>query len=168
MEETIPTCAFTGHRIEKLPWGENEDDPRCLRLKQELADAAEAVYRGGVRHYLCGMATGCDMYFCETVLALRSEHPDVTIEAAIPWEGQSAGWSGALRRRYDRLVTECDYHTLVCHSYTPDCLMRRNRYMVDNATVLIAAYGGKPGGTMNTLLYAMRQGLEVIQILVPE
>lgn len=168
MNETIPACAFTGHRIGKLPWGKNESDPRCLQLKRALADAAEAVYRGGVHHYLCGMATGCDMYFCEAVLALRDERSDVTLEAAIPWEGQSRGWSAPLRRRYDRLVTECDYHTLVCHSYTPDCLMRRNRYMVDNATVLIAAYGGRPGGTMNTLLYAIRQGLEVIQIPIPE
>ena len=168
MEESVPACAFTGHRMEKLPWGQNEEDPRCLRLKQALADAAEAVYRSGVRHFFCGMATGCDMYFCETILALRAEHPDVTLEAAIPWEGQAAGWSEPLRRRYDRLVTECDYHTLVCRSYTPDCLMRRNRYRVDNAGVLIAAYSGRPGGTMNTLLYAMRQGLEVIQIPIPE
>lgn len=168
MEETAPACAFTGHRIEKLPWGENEDDPRCVKLKRELADAVDAVYRSGVRHFLCGMATGCDMYFCEAVLALRAEHDDVTLEAAIPWEGQSESWSAPLRRRYDRLVTECDYHTLVCRGYTPDCLMRRNRYMVDNATVLIAAYGGKTGGTMNTLLYAIRQGREVIQIPVAD
>lgn len=168
MDERIPACAFTGHRIEKLPWGQDENDPRCMKLKQELSDAVEAVYRSGVRHFLCGMATGSDMYFCEAVLSLRAEHADVTIEAAIPWDGQSSAWSEALRRRYDRLVTECDYHTLVCHSYAPDCLMRRNRYMVDNATVLIAAYGGKPGGTMNTLLYAMRQGVEVIQIPITE
>ena len=168
MEETQAACAFTGHRIEKLPWGENEDDPRCRKLKDELADAVEAVYRSGVRHFLCGMATGCDMYFCEAVLSLRAEHSDVTLEAAIPWEGQSRGWSETLRRRYDRLVTECDYHTLVCRGYTPACMMRRNRYMVDSASVLIAAYSGQPGGTMNTLLYAMRQGREVVQIAIPE
>ena len=168
MEETQAACAFTGHRIEKLPWGENEDDPRCRKLKGELADAVEAVYRSGVRHFLCGMATGCDMYFCEAVLSLRAEHSDVTLEAAIPWEGQSHGWSEALRRRYDLLVTECDYHTLVCRGYTPACMMRRNRYMVDSASVLIAAYSGRPGGTMNTLLYAMRQGREVVQIAIPE
>ena len=40
--------------------------------------------------------------------------------------------------------------------------------MVDSASVLIAAYSGQPGGTMNTLLYAMRQGREVVQIAIPE
>ena len=43
-------------------------------------------------------------------------------------------------------------------------MMRRNRYMVDNAAVLIAVYNGSPGGTRNTMLYAMRQGLEIIEI----
>ena len=36
------TCAFSGHRPEKLPWGEDESDPRCaalkIRLEQELRE----------------------------------------------------------------------------------------------------------------------------------
>ena len=64
------TCCFTGHRSAKLPWGANENDPRCLRLKSDLADAVEAVYEGGVRHFICGMAEGCDIFFGEAVAAL--------------------------------------------------------------------------------------------------
>ena len=67
MEKTV-TCAFTGHRENKRPWRGREDDPRCLRLKQMIFDAVEAVYQGGVRHYICGMAHGCDFYFAEAVL----------------------------------------------------------------------------------------------------
>ena len=33
------TCCFTGHRPDKLPWGEDESDPRCLRLKRAIAQA---------------------------------------------------------------------------------------------------------------------------------
>ena len=62
MEKTT-TCAFTGHRENKLPWRGDESDARCLRLKQQIYDAAEAVYCGGIRHYICGMANGCDFYF---------------------------------------------------------------------------------------------------------
>ena len=36
------TCCFTGHRPEKLPWGDDEADPRCRALKRKLADAVEA------------------------------------------------------------------------------------------------------------------------------
>ena len=34
-------------------------------------DAVELAYEQGYRHFLCGMAQGCDLYFCETVLRLR-------------------------------------------------------------------------------------------------
>ena len=168
MNEREHTCAFTGHREEKLPWRGDEDDVRCAALKRCIYDAAEAVYRDGVTHFICGMATGCDMYFCEAVLELREEHPEITLEAAIPCEGQSKRWPAPLRRRYDRLVTECDYQTVISRDYTPECMMRRNRYMVDASAYLIAAYNGAGGGTRATLLYAMRQNLNIIQIPVEE
>ena len=78
------SCCFTGHRPGKLPWGYAEEDPRCRLLKERIADAVEGAYQEGFQHFLCGMAMGCDLYFCEAVLELRSRHPDVTVEAAIP------------------------------------------------------------------------------------
>ena len=85
-------CCFTGHRPAKLPWGYREEDLRCLDLKRRMADAVEAAYAEGYRHFLCGMAMGCDLYFCECVLALREAHPDVTVEAAIPCPTQADAW----------------------------------------------------------------------------
>lgn len=158
------SCCFTGHRLEKLPWGDNERDAACISLKERIAASVEAVYVSGVTHYICGMATGCDMYFGEAVAELRRAHDEVTLEAAVPYDGQSNRWSAALKKRYNRLLSECDYVTVVSRDYTPDCMMKRNRYMVDNARVLIAAYNGSRGGTMNTMLYAMRSGVEIIEI----
>ena len=43
------TCCFTGHRPEKLPWGWDEEDPRCRRLKEKLRDAVETAEAMGVR-----------------------------------------------------------------------------------------------------------------------
>lgn len=163
MDKTT-TCAFTGHRESKLPWRGDEEDARCLRLKEMIYDAAESLYRSGVRHYICGMANGADLYFCEAVIALREEHRDITLEAAIPFEGQAERWTAPLKARYDRLVSQCDYITVVQRDYSPDCMMRRNRYMVDSSSFLIAAYNGRGGGTQATLLYAIRNGLEVIQL----
>ena len=51
------TCSFTGHRPEKLPWGEDESDIRCAQLKERLFDAVLAAYDQGYRHFLCGMAS---------------------------------------------------------------------------------------------------------------
>ena len=162
------TCCFTGHRAAKLPWKFQEHDPRCIALKQKIYDAVEAVYASGVRHYICGMANGCDLYCGEAVLQLRRQHPEITLEAAVPYEGQARTWPSEQKVRWDYLYDACDYQTIVSHSYTPDCMMRRNRYMVDNSAVLIAAYSGASGGTLNTMLYAMRKKREVIQILIEE
>ena len=98
------TCCFTGHRPEKLPWGYDERDPRCLALKARLDRAVEEAWEKGMRHFICGMAQGADFYFCEAALALRARRPGVTVEAAIPCEEQASRWPEADRERYFRLV----------------------------------------------------------------
>ena len=82
MPEREHTCCFTGHREYKLPWGSDENDPRCRKLQQQLFDAVDAVYAAGIRHFICGMANGCDLYFFDAARYLRLQHPEVTIEAA--------------------------------------------------------------------------------------
>ena len=158
------SCCFTGHRPEKLPWRYREADLRCLSLKRRIADAAEAAYQEGYRHFLCGMALGCDLYFCEAVLALRERLPGVTVEAAIPCPFQDAGWPPDQRARYRRLIGACDFETLVSAAYTSSCMQRRDRYMVDHASLLIAAFDGTPGGTRYTVAYAMSRGVPVVDL----
>ena len=158
------SCCFTGHRPEKLPWRYREADLRCLSLKRRIADAAEAAYEEGYRHFLCGMALGCDLYFCEAVLALRDQYPDITVEAAVPCPTQADAWALDQRERYTRLVEACDFETLVQRHYDRGCMLRRDRYMVDHASLLIAAFDGTPGGTRYTMQYAMSRGLSIVDL----
>ena len=162
MERKDISCCFTGHRPEKLPWGCDERDERCVKLKEELACHLEGLYLAGLRHFICGMARGCDFYFAEAVLRLRQKYPDVTLEAALPCDSQSSAWPADERRRYDHLLAECDEVTFVAHRYSPGCMQRRNRYMVDSSSVLLAVFNGTAGGTMQTILYAQRSGLKLI------
>ncbi len=158
--EREKTCCFTGHRPEKLPWGHDETDQRCLALKTKIARAVEGAYIQGYRHFICGMANGADFYFCEAAQALRDDCPGVTVEAAIPCESQPDRWSEADRNRYFQLVGLCDFETMVQHQYDRGCMLRRNRYMVDHSSLVIAAFDGTLGGTMYTLTYAMKKGVE--------
>ena len=162
------SCCFTGHRPGKLPWRYDETDPRCLALKRRIADAAEAAYEEGYRHFLCGMALGCDFYFCEAVLALREKHPGITVEAAIPCPTQADAWRPDQRARYRRLVEACDFETLVSTGYTSYCMQRRDRYMVDHASLLIAAFDGTPGGTQYTVQYALSRRVSVVDLPLTE
>jgi uncharacterized phage-like protein YoqJ len=146
----------------KLPWGMNENDPRCLRLKEELDARLEAVYESGYRHFLCGMAIGCDMYFAEAVLALRQRHPDLVLEAAVPCDSQADRWNRPQREQYADLLGQCDLVTYVSHLYSPGCMMKRNQYMIDSSSLLLACFNGRSSGTMSTILYAERQGVQTI------
>ena len=116
----------------------------------------------GYRNFICGMAIGCDMYFAEAVLALRENYPDVHLEAAIPCGGQPDRWAKKDRLRYNALIDAADTVTVLQTHYSPDCMMKRNYYMVDKSSMLIACFDGRPGGTMSTVLYAQRQGLSVL------
>lgn len=162
MMDREKTCCFTGHRPDKLPWGEDESDPRCLRLKRAVAQAVEDVYISGVRHFITGMARGCDLYCAEAVLALREAEAVITLECARPCETQADSWPAGERARYQTILDRCNYETLVQHHYDRFCMLRRNRYMVDRSGLLIAIYNGVPkGGTFQTLAYAMQKGLTV-------
>ena len=164
MDKKSVSCCFTGHRPEKLPWGADERDSRCIKLKEELACHLEGLYLAGFRHFICGMARGCDLYFAEAVLALREKYPEVTLEAALPCDSQSNAWRAEERRRYEHLLAESDEVSFVAHRYTPGCMQRRNEYMVEHAALLLAVYNGTAGGTMQTILRAQRMGLQVITI----
>jgi len=158
------SCCFSGHRPEKLPWRNDEENPRAIALKEKLFDVVEALYQSGITHFICGMARGSDFYFCEAVLRLREEQNGITLEAALPYEEQAALWSEEDRNRYFRLVSQCDYETLIQTEYSQDCMKKRNYYMVDHATVLVAVYDGQFGGAVQTVNYAKRKGLEIIEV----
>ena len=167
--EQEKSCCFTGHRPEKLPWGTNELDKRCLELKARLEDAVQQAYKAGMRHFICGMAKGTDLYFAETVLRLRAVYEGITLEAARPCQTQAQGWSEEEQCRYQEILEQCDYETLVQHSYDRGSMWRRNRYMVDRSSMVIAAYNGDPkGGTAQTLAYAMSKGIKTIILDVEE
>ena len=178
------SCAFTGHRPGKLPWGEDESDLRCIALKAKLRAAVESAIHEGMEHFICGMAEGCDLYFAETVLALKSTYPHITLEAAIPCPSQADGWGEAQKSRYRDILARCDYETMVQQmnaamqtvvedptvnagiagvGYIPGW-QRRNRYMVDHASLLIAVNDGARGGTRSTIEYAFKRGVNVLDI----
>lgn len=156
------TCCFTGHRPGKLPWGDNERDPRCLALKRSILRELEGLYRRGWRHFISGMALGCDLYFAEAALELRKTCPGLTLEAALPFPGQADRWPEHCRARWRSVLDACDLESVVQHRYDRGCMLRRDRYMADRSSAVLAVFDGSPGGTKYTLDYAARQGLEIL------
>ena len=158
------TCSFIGHRAQNLPFGFNEDDPRCLELKKKLQSIIENLYETGVRHFITGMATGVDMYAAEIVIELKKEHPDIILESAIPYETQAIYWSVAMRERYYNIAAKCDIETMLQHRYTADCIRKRNIFMVNHSDYVVAVLDGRRNIISNTVEYAKTVGKGVICI----
>ena len=131
-------CAFTGYRPQKMPFGFNESDPRCVDFKRRVKETIQALYDMGYRHFISGGALGMDMFAAEAVLELRARH--------------------------DRLFAQADITTATGHAYTRSAMFRRNHYLVDNADLLLAAFDGQSGGTAMTCELARRYDVPVMKI----
>ena len=156
--------AFTGHRPEKLPWGQDESDPRCEALKQRICDEICREAEIGERDFACGMARGCVLYFAEAVLEAKRSFPHLRLYGYLPCRSQPDRWPSREQSRYRQLLAACDGVILIQEGYTPDCMLRRNRRMVDDAAALMSVWDGTHGGTGAAVYYARRQGKRLIPL----
>jgi len=105
-----------------------------------------------------------DMFAAEAVVELREQFPEIILEMVSPFDSQAAKWSPELRARHDRLFEIADVVTATGHEYTKGALFTRNRYLVTNADIILAAFDGQPGGTAMTCDLARRYDVPVIKI----
>ena len=158
-------CCFTGHRSQKLPWGFNEQDKRCLKMKEELYLEIEKSINEGYDTFLCGMALGFDTICAETVLQLKEKYKFVKLIGALPCKNQDCKWNIDQKKRYRNLLKQLDDIRCIYEEYNgAECMLERNNYMVNNSSKMIALFNGLPGGTKKTIEYAKQQGLKIVII----
>ena len=62
-------------------------------------------------------------------------------------------------------MAEANEVVYVNQAYRSDCMLERNRYLVDHSSILLAVYNGSyRSGTGMTVRYAQKLGREVIII----
>ena len=147
------TCCFTGHRPEKL---NTQEADLVSALETEILQAIA----DGFRIFLVGMARGTDIWAAETVVKLKHTGSPIYLVCAIPFDGFELRWSAAWQKRYTDVLRESDMVRYVCPRYERACFQKRNVWMVDRSSRVIAVYNGHSGGTRNTLVYAKKQGVE--------
>lgn len=154
-----------GHRPYKFPWRYNEADPRCVALKAALSAQIEALMRSGVTEMYSGMAEGTDTWCSQIVLSLRKENPVLRLHCVLPHKGQADKWTPSAQELYHTILAQADTIEYVSWEYHRNCMLERNRRLVDHAGWLLAVYNGEQrGGTAATLRYARKTGREVIVI----
>jgi len=163
----MTTCMFTGHRPQKLPFKFNEQDRRCIALKEYLAELIVEKVRSGVTHFLSGMALGTDLYSAEIVLSFKNQFSGLTLDAVLPCSDQTSKWNEEQARRHHEILKKCDKVLLLQDAYTSDCMQKRNQYIVNQADVILAVWDGRGGGTANTVKYALSQN-KPVRVIHPQ
>jgi len=159
------SCAFTGHRPKSFPWKNDESDPRCAALKAALAEQIQALAGRGVTDFLSGMAEGTDLWCAEIVLALRQERPALKLHCILPCKEQADQWSPPSQERYRAILDQADSVVYVNRASRKNCMLERNRFLVEYAGILLAVYNGAPrSGTGATVRRARKTGREIILI----
>lgn len=145
------TCCFTGHR----------DIPP--ELKPYIAKQLERILRNligeGIRYFGSGGARGFDLMAADIVLQLKKEFPHIRLIMVLPCRDQNRGWKGEDLQHYERVLSQADKVVYVQEKYTPGCMQKRNRHLVDNSSVCVAYCIRRYGGTAYTVEYALRKKL---------
>ena len=165
----MKTCAFIGHRPDKMPWGNNENGPEGVLFKFRLREAIEHLIGRGFTDFMSGGALGFDQIAAEIVLRLCDDkYPWLRLIMVCPWNGQADKWTSEQKRRWQGILEASDKVIYIGDHFEKNVFFRRNRYLVDNADRILAAYNGDPNsGTAMTIRYAHKKGIKV-SILVPE
>ena len=147
--------AGTGHRPPKL--GGYSDAAHQILIQY----AEEALKYIKPDKVISGMALGWDQALAQAAINL-----DIPFIAAVPFKGQESRWPIESQERFKRLLSKADETVVTSSSggYAAWKMTVRNKYMVNNASIILAMYDGSDGGTKNCLNYAKIKNKKIINL----
>ena len=147
-------CCFTGHRPEKLKSGEED-------IKKALRPVVEQAVADGDTDFIVGMAPGVDIWAAEIVLELKKKNDSIKLICAKPFPNFCNRRHKDYTERAQNIMSQAFSVYDVSDGYQRDCYIKRDRWMVDNSSRVIAVFNGTPGGTKYTIDYATGKGKDV-------
>lgn len=151
------TCCFTGHR--------QIQPEHAYALPAAVESAIRGLIAQGYFIFVAGGAMGFDTLAAETVMALKPEFSQLRLIIVAPCADQADGWPAPERRQYERLRQAADDYICLEASYTPDCMRRRNRCLVEMSSACLAYCLRPRTGSAQTVAFADAQGLEIIDVV---
>lgn len=99
---------------------------------------------------LTGMAIGYDQMLAEACIKLQ-----IPFIAALPFLGQELWWPKETQKHYHSLLEHAEQVEVIsAGGFASWKMQARNKWLVDNCNLLVAAYCGTKGGTHNCIEYA--------------
>lgn len=157
-EMRLHRVCFTGHRPEKLDVSER-------KVARGLEKAIDAAIADGYCTFITGMARGVDIWAAEIIIQRKKKNTDLKLICALPYEGFEQSWGADWQKRYRNILERADLVKVISPGYSKACFQKRNEWMVDHSSRVIAVWNGEPSGTKNTIDYACAKSVDVLNIL---
>lgn len=163
--DKFKSVCFSGHRPKSLIWGYNENHKQCKELKEKLKTTILNLINNGYNTFYNGMAEGFDLYAAEILNNLKNQGYNIKIIACLPYKKQSMYYTEKNKDLYSKILKNCDDIYIASNGeYFNGCTIIRNKYMVENSSVLVCYLLSHVGGTANTVNIAKKKGLQIIQL----
>ena len=133
-------CAVMGQHPMRFPWGFDEEDDRCQKLKMELAQQIMVLRQRGVTQFLTACDCGVGLYAGEIINGLRTTDRDLMLICYIPHEEQATKWAPYLRERYFTMLEKCTLISAVCEVGVPDAQLQAYKKIIGLADVVLMVY----------------------------
>ena len=140
-------CAIIGQHPMSFPWGFDEEDESCGKMKMELAQQIMVLRQSGVSQFLTACDCGVGLYAAEIVNGLRTTDHDLMLLCYTPHEEQATKWAPFLRERYFTMLEQCTLISAVCEVGAPDAQLHAYKKIIDLADVMLAVYDGNTPAT---------------------
>ena len=145
-------CTFCGH---------SKIDASYEAVKAALlCVVSDLIQNEGYDSFLIGNYGQFDRLAASVCLALRREHPSISVSLVLPYyQPHLDSWEKAYCARFDDVIVPELEHTPY-----PYRIIRANEYMVDCSDAVISFVQTSVGGAAKTLAYAKRKKKRILRI----
>jgi uncharacterized phage-like protein YoqJ len=154
-QKPLVVC-LTGHR--HIP------AQHALLLPSLLEQHMLSLIDRGAVEFRAGGAVGFDMVATLKLLEIKERLPHIRLRLCLPCRDQTKGWDEAGRRAYDYILARADEVSYTVDTYTPNCMLARDRQLVEGSDICLAYCTKNKGGAFYTCSYALKNDLELINL----
>lgn len=145
-------CTFAGHR----------DICATEKLISDLKEYIEIlITKENVSEFLVGNYGGFDYIAAEAVRELQKSYPQIKLNLVIPYLTKAiTEYKEQFYEKYDSILIA----DIPLSTPKNLCIIKSNQYMVDKADFLICYVNHGWGGAAQTVDYAKKKGINIIDI----